>query len=63
MEDSRNLILVRAAPQRAAGRLLRAPRLVKRANRNGMERYMTPLEVVPIIPVVSRLPCSDQLLE
>ena len=42
---------VSAAPQIAAVWRLRAHRLENRANRKGMERYMTPLEVVPMIPV------------
>lgn len=42
---------VRTAPQMAAVRRHRAHLLVKRANKKGIERYITPLEVVPIIPV------------
>ena len=54
---------VSAVPQRAAVRRLHAHRLVNSANRKGMDRYMTPLEVVPMIPVTSWFPCSVQLLE
>lgn len=61
-EDRTKLIHVSAAPQRAAAGRLRAHRLANGANRKGMERYMTPLVVVPMIPVISRDPCSVQLL-
>ena len=40
----------------------RAHRRVKRAKRKGMARYITPLVVVPITPVMSRLPERVQLL-
>ena len=62
-EDNRKLRHARAAPQMAAVWRLRAQRLVKRAKRKGIDRYMTPLEVVPMIPVTSRFPFKVQLLE
>src|SRR5277367_2586100 len=42
---------VSTAPQRAAVWRLPAHRLVNSAKRKGMERYMTPLEVVPMTPL------------
>ena len=62
-DESRKLRQVRSAPQRAAVCRLRAQRLVKSAKKKGIERYITPLKVVPMIPVEERLPCSTQLLE
>ncbi len=62
-DDTRKLRLVSAAPQRAAVWRLAAHLLEKSANRKGIERYITPLEVVPIIPVISRLPCRVQFAE
>ena len=54
---------VSATPHNAATCRIRAHRLVKSANRKGMDRYMTPLDVVPMTPVTSRLPFNVQLLE
>ena len=62
-EESRKLTQVRITPQKAAVRRWRAHRRVNIANRNGMDRYMTPFEVVPMIPVRLRFPSSVQLSE
>jgi hypothetical protein len=62
-EDKKKLKQVRATPQRAAIRRILAQRLVNKANKKGIERYMTPLDVVPIIPVSSWFPLKVQLLE
>lgn len=52
---------VRTAPKRAAAARLQTHHLVNSANKISMERYMTPLEVVPMIPVIVRFHCSVQL--
>ena len=62
-EDSRKLRQVSTTPQKAAVWRLPAQRLVKSANKKGIDRYMTPLKVVPMTPVSSRFPCKVQLLE
>ena len=62
-DESRKLTHERITPQKAAVRRMRAHRLVKSANRNGIDRYMTPFEVVPMIPVRLRLPSRVQLSE
>ncbi len=62
-EERKKLRQVSRAPQRAAVWRLRAQRRVKRAKRKGMERYMTPLKVVPMMPVEERLPLRVKVLE
>ena len=50
-EESRKLREVRIVPHIAAVWRYRAHRLVKSANRNGIDKYITPFVVVPMTPV------------
>lgn len=59
-EEIKKLVHARTTPQTAVVRRKCAHRRLNAANSRGIERYMTPLEVVPMIPIVSRLPWNDQ---
>lgn len=61
-EESRKPAQLRTMPPRAVVRRKRAHRRLSAAKRKGIDRYMTPLEVVPMTPTPSRLPFSDQWL-
>lgn len=59
-EETKKLRQARTTPQNAVVRRKRAQRRLNAAKRRGMERYMTPFEVVPMTPTVDELPWKVQ---
>jgi hypothetical protein len=62
-EDRKRPALDSSKPQIAEVRRHRARRFVKIANKNGIDRYMTPFMVVPTTPVELMSPCTCRCRE